>query len=159
MHFVAQKFAYVGKKLYLCAPFVCKGNTHKENKTQNNACGSCRVLPLRKNTQAIHKNTKRDECSKDCFREGGIRKDNGYLIRTIGNGDAVDADFNSDQTLVIITTSKGKVEIRKDNGYLVRTIGNGDAVSARWNGSDVAIRTTKGKTELRKDNGYLIRTI
>ena len=88
-----------------------------------------------------------------------IRKDSGYLIRTIGNGDAVDADFNSDQTLVLITTTKGKVEIRKDSGYLVRTIGNGDAVSARWNGSDVAIRTIKGKTELRKESGYLIRTI
>ena len=81
------------------------------------------------------------------------------MVRTIGNGDAVSADFNSNQTLIAITTVKGKVEIRKDNGTLVRTIGNGDATNARWNGSDIAISTTKGKTELRKENGTLIRTI
>ncbi len=75
-----------------------------------------------------------------------IRKDNGSLVRTIGNGDAVSADFNSDQSLVLITTIKGKVEIRKDNGTLARTIGNGDATNARWHGSDIAITTTKVKT-------------
>ena len=68
-----------------------------------------------------------------------IRKDNGSLVRTIGNGDATSADFNSSQTLIVITTVKGKVEIRKDNGSLVRTIGNGDATNARWHGSDIAI--------------------
>ena len=88
-----------------------------------------------------------------------IRKDNGSLIRTIGNGDAVAADFNSDQSLMAITTVKGKVEVRKDNGSLIRTIGNGDATNARWYGSDIAITTNKGKTELRKENGSLIRTI
>jgi hypothetical protein len=81
------------------------------------------------------------------------------LVRAIGSGDAVSADFNSDQSLVAITTIKGKVEIRKDNGTLIRTIGNGDATGARWNGTDIAISTSKGKTELRKENGSLIRTI
>lgn len=88
-----------------------------------------------------------------------IRRNNGSLVRTIGNGDAVIADFNSDQTLVAITTNKGKVEIRRENGSLVRTIGNGDAINARWYGSDIAVTTTKGKTELRRENGSLIRTI
>lgn len=88
-----------------------------------------------------------------------IRRDNGSLVRTIGNGDAVSADFNSDQTLVAIATAKGKVEIRRENGTLVRTIGNGDATNARWYGSDIAVTTTKGKTELRRENGTLIRTI
>lgn len=88
-----------------------------------------------------------------------IRKDNGSLVRTIGNGDAINADFNADQSLVAITTVKGKVEIRKENGSLVRTIGNGDATNARWHGSDIAVTTNKGKTELRKENGSLIRTI
>ena len=88
-----------------------------------------------------------------------IHKDNGSLLRTIGNGDAVMADFNSDQSLVAITTIKGKVEIRKDNGSLIRTIGNGDATNARWYGTDIAITTNKGKTELRKENGSLIRTL
>lgn len=88
-----------------------------------------------------------------------IRKDNGSLIRTIGNGDAVSADINVDQSLIAITTVNGKVEIRKENGSLIRTIGNGDATNARWNGADIAVSTNKGKTELRKENGSLIRTI
>lgn len=88
-----------------------------------------------------------------------VRRDNGSLIRTIGNGDAVAAFFNANQTLVIITTNKGKVEIRRENGSLVRTIGNGDAVSANGSGSDIVIQTNKGKTEIRRENGSLIRTI
>jgi len=88
-----------------------------------------------------------------------IRKVNGSLIRVIGSGDAVSADFNTDQSLVAITTAKGKVEIRKENGALVRSIGNGDAINAKWYGSDIAITTNKGKTELRKENGSLLRTL
>ena len=87
-----------------------------------------------------------------------IRKDNGNLVRVIGRGDAIAANFNSDQTLVAITTNEGKVEIRKDNRNLVRTIGNGDATNANWHGNDIAVNTSKGKIELRKDNGNLIRT-
>ena len=88
-----------------------------------------------------------------------IRKDNGSLVSTIGSGDAVFADFNAAQTLVLITTAKGKVEIRKINGSLDKTVCNSEATSARWHGDDVAISTTKGKTEIRKANGSLIRTI
>ena len=86
-----------------------------------------------------------------------IRKDSGSLIRTIGNGDAISADFNADQSLVVITTIKGKVEIRREN-VLVRVIGNSDAINAKWYGPDIAITSNKGKTELRKENGSLIRT-
>ena len=88
-----------------------------------------------------------------------IRKDNGSMVRIIGNGDAISADIKGDQTLIAITTIKGKVEIRKDNGSLVRNIGNGDATNAKWYGSDIAVTTNKGKTELRKENGSLIRII
>ena len=87
------------------------------------------------------------------------RHDNGSLQRIIGNGDAVSADFNGDQSLVVITTQKGKVEIRRANNSLLRTIGNGDATCAKWYGSEIAISTNKGKTELRKENGSLIRTL
>jgi hypothetical protein len=59
-----------------------------------------------------------------------IRKDNGALVRTIGQGDAISANFNGNQSLVVITTVKNKVEIRKDNGALVRTIGSGNATGA-----------------------------
>lgn len=88
-----------------------------------------------------------------------LRKDNGALIRTIGNGDAISADINSDQSLAVITTIKGKVEVRKENGALVRVIGNGDATGAKWYGSEIAVTTSKGKTEMRKENGSLIRTM
>ena len=88
-----------------------------------------------------------------------LRKDNGSLIRTIGNGDAISADINTDQSLVVITTVKGKVEVRKENGSLVRNVGNGDATNAKWYGNEVAVTTNKGKTELMKENGSLIRTI
>ena len=87
-----------------------------------------------------------------------IRKISGSLVRTIGNRDAVSADLNSDQSLVVITTIKGKVEIRKINGSLVRTIGNGNAIDAKWYNNEIAISTDKGKTELRKESGSLIRT-
>ena len=43
------KFVYINFFSYLCTPkCVQKGNTEIENKTQNNACGTCRVLPLRR---------------------------------------------------------------------------------------------------------------
>ena len=42
-----------------------------------------------------------------------IRKDNGVLVRTIGNGDVISADFNTVQSLIVIVTVKGIVEIRK----------------------------------------------
>lgn len=56
-----------------------------------------------------------------------LRKDNGALIRTIGNGDAINADISNDGAMILVTTVKGKVELRKENGSLFRTIGNGDA--------------------------------
>ena len=88
-----------------------------------------------------------------------VRTSSGTLLRTVGNGDAVFADFNASQTHILVTTNKGKVEVRKESGSLERTIGNGDATSARWMGDDVTITTNKGKTEIRKVSGSLIRTI
>jgi hypothetical protein len=88
-----------------------------------------------------------------------LPKDNGSLIRTIGNGDAVDADINRDGSLVLIITVRGKVELRKDNGSLIRTMGNGDATSAKFSGNDILITTSKAKTELRKESGAIIRII
>mgnify|MGYP001456780126 CR=1 FL=1 len=88
-----------------------------------------------------------------------LRKASGSLIRTIGSGDAINADINNDGSLILVTTVKGKVELRKESGSLIRHIGNGDAVSAKFSGSDILVSTTKGKTEVRKESGSLIRTI
>jgi DUF4097 and DUF4098 domain-containing protein YvlB len=59
-----------------------------------------------------------------------LRKASGSLIRTIGSGDAINADISNDGSLILVTTVKGKVELRKESGSLIRQIGNGDAVSA-----------------------------
>jgi hypothetical protein len=88
-----------------------------------------------------------------------LRKDNGSLIRIIGNGDAVNADINDDGSLILITTVRGKVELRKENGSFIRSIGIGDATSAKFSGKDILVTTNKGKTELRKESGALIRII
>jgi hypothetical protein len=88
-----------------------------------------------------------------------LRKDNGSLIRTIGSGDAVNADICNDGSLILVTTVKGKVELHKDNGSLVRIIASGDAVNAKFSGIDIQVMTSKGKTELRRVNGSLIRII
>ncbi|MDD2489613.1 MAG: hypothetical protein PHD62_09120 [Bacteroidales bacterium] len=87
-----------------------------------------------------------------------IRKISGSSVRRFGNGDAISADLNSDQSLVVITTIKGKVEIRKIDGSLVRTFGTGNAIDAKWYNNEIAISTNRGKTELRKEDGSLIRT-
>lgn len=88
-----------------------------------------------------------------------IRNAKGSLVRTIAHGHAVAANFNADQTLILITTDKGSVEIRKDNGTLVRTVVPSGAVGASWLGADISVSTTKGKTEIRKQSGSLIRTM
>ena len=44
-----------------------------------------------------------------------LRKDSGSLIRTIGNGDAVNSDIKYKGSLILVTTVKGKVELRKDS--------------------------------------------
>lgn len=49
-----------------------------------------------------------------------VRRDNGSLIRTIGNGDAVSANWSGSD--IVIQTNKGKTEIRRENGSLIRTI-------------------------------------
>ena len=88
-----------------------------------------------------------------------LRKDNGSLIRILGNGDAVNADINDDGSLILITTVRGKVELRKESGSLIRSIGYGDATSAKFSGKEILVTTNKGKTELRKESGALIRII
>ena len=49
-----------------------------------------------------------------------LRNANGTLIRTIGNGDSVGANFNVDD--ILMKTKKDKLEIRKQSGILINTI-------------------------------------
>ena len=48
-----------------------------------------------------------------------IRKINGSLVRTIGNGNAIDAKWYNNE--IAISTDKGKTELRKESGSLIRT--------------------------------------
>ena len=88
-----------------------------------------------------------------------LRKNDGSLIRILGNGDAINADINQDGSLILITTVRGKIELRKESGAFIRSIGIGDATSAKFSGKDILVTTNKGKTELRKESGALIRTL
>jgi len=49
-----------------------------------------------------------------------LRKENGSLVRTIVNGDAINAKWYG--TDIAIITSKGKTELPKENGSLRRTL-------------------------------------
>ena len=136
---------------------------HKKEKVSKNADFLCRVdttVPLsnllKQKFKLIYESFAM-EMEDDLF--SARNKFSQLFCEVDSNGDAINADFNGDQSLVAITTVKGKVEIRKESGSLLRTIGNGDATNARWHGSDIAVTTNKGKTELRKENGSLIRTI
>lgn len=90
-----------------------------------------------------------------------IYKSNGSYVRTIavGRGNIVFADFNLDQSLVLITYDTGKVEIFKENGSYVRAVGKSDATMARWNGKEIMIQRKNGRAELYKENGSYIRSI
>jgi len=48
-----------------------------------------------------------------------IRKINGSLVRTIGNGNAINAKWCNNE--IAISTDRGKTELRKENGSLIRT--------------------------------------
>lgn len=60
-----------------------------------------------------------------------ILNENGSYFGSIGGGNVVTADFNYEQTMVLLTLSNGKVELRKSSGSLVRTY-NVNAIDARW---------------------------
>lgn len=40
-----------------------------------------------------------------------LRKDNGLLVRTIAQRNAVSADLNDDESMVVVTLTDGKVEL------------------------------------------------
>ncbi len=88
-----------------------------------------------------------------------ILNENGSYVGSIGGGNVVAADFNNEQTMVLLTLSNGKVELRKSSGSLVRTY-NVNAIDARWHkNEEVLIYKANGKIERRKLNGTLIRVL
>lgn len=81
------------------------------------------------------------------------------LLRTIGNGDALEASLKTDGTLALITTVNGEVELWDEDSSLVITIENVNAKRATFRGEDIIILTENGTIESRKLNGEIIRVL
>ena len=81
------------------------------------------------------------------------------LLRTIGNGDALESSLNTDGTLALITTVNGEVELWDEYCSLVLTIEDVDAKRATFRGEEIIILTKNGTIESRKLNGEIIRVL
>ncbi|KUF41717.1 hypothetical protein AS361_01500 [Myroides marinus] len=88
-----------------------------------------------------------------------IRTTRGNLVNTIWITAISYADYNFDQTLILITTKDGKVEIRNNQGNLLKNVYKDSKISsAKWAGEDILIYYNNSKVELRSQNGGLIRS-
>lgn len=83
----------------------------------------------------------------------------GSLLRTFGSGNAVHADIKKDGSMVLITTTGGKVELRNSEDELIRIIDSLDAISALFFGKFIAVTTREHQVELRMENGEFVRTL
>lgn len=81
----------------------------------------------------------------------------GSHIRTIVHNNAIDADMNSSQTKILVTTSDGKVKLYTNGGSLIRTLIHDNAINSKFNGSDILIKTNT-KYVLVNESGSLIRS-
>ena len=77
----------------------------------------------------------------------------GYQRSLSGVSDAVFADINAAQTLIVVTKKNGRVEIYNEMGGYQRSFGLSDAISARWAGSDVVVTRSGGQVELYNERG------
>lgn len=85
-----------------------------------------------------------------------LRKTSGLLERVISER-AQSGDISPCQTMVLVLTTSGQVDLRNLQGTLIRTISTG-ATGCRFSGTDVVIQK-RGKTELRTITGLLIRQL
>ena len=85
-----------------------------------------------------------------------LYKERGCYQRTIVHSNAVFADIDMSQTLIVVTLTNGKVELYTERGCYQRTIFNGNATQARWAGRDIAV-SVNGHIEMYSDRGCYIR--
>ena len=85
-----------------------------------------------------------------------LYNERGCYQRTIVHSNAVFADIDMSQTLIVVTLTNGKVELYTERGCYQRTIVHGDATQARWAGRDIAV-TKNGYVEIYSDRGCYIR--
>ena len=83
----------------------------------------------------------------------------GCYQRTIVQSNAVFADINMAQTLIVVTYTNGSVQLHTERGSYLRYIVNSNAVSARWAGSDIAVTDKQGRVKIYDERGCYIRTI
>ncbi len=82
----------------------------------------------------------------------------GCYQRTIVHSNAVFADIDMTQTMIVVTFMNGKVELYNERGCYQRAIVHGNASQARWVGRDIAV-TLNGHVEIYSDRGCYIRRI
>lgn len=82
----------------------------------------------------------------------------GCYQRTIVHSNAVFADIDYTQTMIVVTFMNGKVELYNERGCYQRAIVHGNASQARWVGRDIAV-TLNGHVEIYSDRGCYIRRI
>lgn len=82
----------------------------------------------------------------------------GCYQRTIVHSNAVFADIDMTQTMIVVTFMNGKVELYTERGCYQRAIVHGNASQARWVGRDIAV-TLNGHVEIYSDRGCYIRRI
>ena len=85
-----------------------------------------------------------------------LYNERGCYQRTIVHSNAVFADIDMSQTLIVVTLTNGKVELYTERGCFQRTIFNGNATQARWAGRDIAV-SVNGHIEMYSDRGCYIR--
>ena len=83
----------------------------------------------------------------------------GCYQRTIVQSNAVFADINMTQTLIVVTHTNGSVQLYDVRGCYQRYIVHSDAVSARWAGSDIAVTDKQGRVKIYDERGCYKRTI
>lgn len=81
----------------------------------------------------------------------------GSHIRTIVHNNAIDADMNSSQTKILVTSSDGKVKLYTDGASFIRTLTHDNAISAKFNGSNILVKTNS-KYVLINESGSHIRS-
>jgi len=90
-----------------------------------------------------------------------VYNDKGSKIRIIaGPSNAISADCNSSQNLILITRANGTVDLFDDKGSKKLTINAPvSANNARFNGNDIAVHQRDGKTAIYNRSGSKIKII
>ena len=85
-----------------------------------------------------------------------LYNERGCYQRTIVHSNAVFADIDMTQTMIVVALTNGKVELYTEKGCYQRTIVHNSATQARWAGNDIAVNIN-GRIELYSDRGCYIR--